>query len=200
MKKSPVPIAAIRDAVRRKSVGLSFTTNFSIFNRTASGSGADEDAEQVANGGGENGSAAGSAANGGGEPGDADFDEDQELQPPSYRNRQDSAPRENDDTPSPAMSIRNNRTSYVEPPEPPLPPPGGLLEAATKNVQGKMREMMETFHEVTQSHVSEPVFLHYCMDSWVQKGRAAGARTRFLSFACANIEERHTHTCITHVS
>lgn len=184
MKKSPVHIAAIRDAVRRKSVGLSFTTNFSIFNRTASGSGADEDAEQIANGGGENGSAAN-----GGEPGDADFDEDHELQPPSYRNRQDSAPRDNDDASSPAMSIRNNRTSYVEPPEPPLPPPGGLLEAATKNVQGKMREMMETFHEVTQSHVSEqPVFYISDWQSWMAGGRAALARTRFFSFACATAQ------------
>lgn len=163
MKKSPVPIAAIRDAVRRKSVGLSFTTNFSIFNRTASGSGADEDAEQIANGGGEAAIAA-TAAAANGEPGDADFDEDQELQPPSYRARQDSVPRDNEDAPSPAMSIRNNRKSYVEPPEPPLPPPGGLLEAATKNVQGKMREMMETFHEVTTSHVSCWLFFTWVMD------------------------------------
>lgn len=148
MKKSPVPIAAIRDAVRRKSVALSFTkSNFSIFNRGASGSGADEDTEN-SSGVGE----PGEPGSGGDNGGDVDFHDDAELHQ-QYRDREDSAPRENDESPSAGM-IRNARTSYVEPPEPPLPPPGGLLEAATTNVQGKMREMMETFHEVTTSHVS----------------------------------------------
>lgn len=152
MKKSPVPIAALRDAVRRKSVGLSFTTNFSIFNRATSGSGADDDPDQAA-------LQAAAAANGGDGTGatgasgaDDDFqDDDQELSS-SYRSREDSVPREND-APSPALGRPVRSTSYIEPPEPPLPPPGGLLEAATKNVQGKMKEMMETFHEVTTSHV-----------------------------------------------
>lgn len=150
MKKSPVPISALRDAVRRKSVGLSFTTNFSIFNRTASGSGAEDDPDQPTSSGSGTMAGEGSTATAASSTGDDDDDE-QELQRPS-RMRQDSAPRENEDSgASPAAAIRNARVSYVEPPEPPLPPPGGLLEAATKNVQGKMKEMMETFHEVTTS-------------------------------------------------
>ncbi|KAJ8524177.1 hypothetical protein ON010_g16941 [Phytophthora cinnamomi] len=44
MKKSPVAaMSNIRDAVRRKSVGLSFTTNFSIFSRSASSTGEDSE-------------------------------------------------------------------------------------------------------------------------------------------------------------
>lgn len=150
MKKSPVPISALRDAVRRKSVGLSFTTNFSIFNRTASGSGGDEDPDAPS---GASSSAAPGSEGSATTAGADDDDDDQELPRPS-RMRQDSVPRENEESggSSPAM-IRNVRTSYVEPPEPPSPPPGGLLEAATKNVQGKMKEMMETFHEVSTSHV-----------------------------------------------
>lgn len=127
MKKSP--IGNIREAVRRKSVGLSFTTNFSIFGRSTS-SGGEED-----------------------RPGDGDGDEDEEQgEVARYnRSREDSAPRDNDqEASSPAVGSRN---SYVEPPEPPLPPPGGLIEAATVNVQGKMKSMMETFHEVTTSIV-----------------------------------------------
>ncbi|KAE9030691.1 hypothetical protein PF011_g478 [Phytophthora fragariae] len=136
MKKSPVAaMSNIREAVRRKSVGLSFTTNFSIFSRSASSTG--EDSEH-----------------GAGEDGD-DFND--ELDSSQYnRSREDSAPGEDDpdSSPSPAVSSRN---SYVEPPEPPLPPPGGLLEAATKNVQGKMQTLMETFHEVTTSHDDETI-------------------------------------------
>ncbi|KAE9017344.1 hypothetical protein PR002_g13416 [Phytophthora rubi] len=136
MKKSPVAaMSNIREAVRRKSVGLSFTTNFSIFSRSASSTG--EDSEH-----------------GAGEDGD-DFNDD--LDSSQYnRSREDSAPGEDDpdSSPSPAVSSRN---SYVEPPEPPLPPPGGLLEAATKNVQGKMQTLMETFHEVTTSHDDETI-------------------------------------------
>uniref|UniRef100_K3X063 FYVE-type domain-containing protein n=1 Tax=Globisporangium ultimum (strain ATCC 200006 / CBS 805.95 / DAOM BR144) TaxID=431595 RepID=K3X063_GLOUD len=163
MKKSPVPISAIRDAVRRKSVGLSFTkTNFSIFNRGASGSGADD---EVTGDGGETTPSHHES----GDPNDVDFHDDAELHQ-QYRDREDSArdDNDNDDTATSASgspaSIQNKRTSsYVEPPEPPLPPPGGLLEAATKNVQGKMKEMMETFHEVTTSHddpsIQSSVFL-----------------------------------------
>ncbi|GMF41975.1 unnamed protein product [Phytophthora fragariaefolia] len=116
------------------SVGLSFTTNFSIFSRSASSTGEDDRSER--------------------EDGE-DFHDD--LESSHYnRSREDSAPGEDDPdgSPSPAVS---SRSSYVEPPEPPLPPPGGLLEAATKNVQGKMQTLMETFHEVTTSHCS--VFL-----------------------------------------
>jgi hypothetical protein len=134
MKKSPVAaMSGIREAVRRKSVGLSFTTNFSIFSRGASSAGEDDRSEH-----------------GTGEEGD-DYNDDSESSHYN-RSRQDSAPGEDDpdSSPSPAVSSRH---SYVEPPEPPLPPPGGLLEAATKNVQGKMQTLMETFHEVTTSHV-----------------------------------------------
>ncbi|GMF65117.1 unnamed protein product [Phytophthora lilii] len=134
MKKSPVAaMSNIREAVRRKSVGLSFTTNFSIFSRGASSTGEDDRSEQEGD----------------------DFNDDSESSHYN-RSRQDSTPGEDDpdSSPSPAVSSRH---SYVEPPEPPLPPPGGLLEAATKNVQGKMQTLMETFHEVTTSHCS--VFL-----------------------------------------
>lgn len=129
MKKSPVAaIGNIREAVRRKSVGLSFTS-ISIFGRSAS-SGGEGDGE-----------------------GDADADDDGEG-PRFNRSREDSAPRESDPPePSPSVGSGSRKSSYVEPPEPPLPPPGGLLEAATVNVQGKMKSMMETFHEVTTSIV-----------------------------------------------
>ena len=130
MKKSPVAaMSNIRDAVRRKSVGL----NFSIFARSVSSAGDDERSEH-----------------GTGEEGDDSHDE---LDSSHYdRSRQNSTPNDDeaDGCVSPALS---SRSSYVEPPEPPLPPPGGLLEAATRNVQGKMQTLMETLHEVTTSHV-----------------------------------------------
>ncbi|KAI9922103.1 hypothetical protein PsorP6_000520 [Peronosclerospora sorghi] len=130
MKKSPVAaMSNIREAVRRKSVGLSFTTNFSIFSRGPSSSaGEDERSEHE---------------------GDDLMDD---LESSQYsRSRLDSTAGDDDveSSPSPAVSSRN---SYVEPPEPPLPPPGGLLEAATKNVQGKMQTLMEALHEITESH------------------------------------------------
>ncbi|KAF1774441.1 Zinc finger, FYVE-related [Phytophthora cactorum] len=125
MKKSPVAaMSNIREAVRRKSVGLSFTTNFSIFSRGASSTGEDDRSEHEGD----------------------DYNDDSES---SRYNRSRQAR-----SPSPAVS---SRSSYVEPPEPPLPPPGGLLEAATKNVQGKMQTLMETFHEVTTSHDDETI-------------------------------------------
>ncbi|KAH7492339.1 uncharacterized protein KRP23_1249 [Phytophthora ramorum] len=135
MKKSPVAaMSNIRDAVRRKSVGLSFTTNLSIFSRSTSSTGKDDRSEHG---------------------GDDDYNDDSESSHYS-RSRKDSTPGEDDPdgSPSPAVSSRH---SYVEPPEPPLPPPGGLLEAATKNVQGKMQTLMETFHEVTTSHDDETI-------------------------------------------
>ncbi|CAI5701938.1 unnamed protein product [Peronospora effusa] len=138
MKKSPVAaMSNIRDAVRRKSVGLSFTTNFSIFSRSTSSTGEDDRSEQ-----------------GMGEEGD-DYNDDVESSH-SNRSRVDSTPGEDDvdSSSSPAVS---SRSSYVEPPEPPLPPPGGLLEAATKNVQGKTQTLMETLHEVTTSHDDETI-------------------------------------------
>ncbi|DAZ99607.1 TPA: hypothetical protein N0F65_001435 [Lagenidium giganteum] len=129
-----MPIATLREAVRRKSVGLSFTSNFpSIFNRSTT-SNSDREEERTA--------------------GDAD-EEFQDGEPVKYtRNREDSYP---ENAEPGASSPAVTRTSYVEPPEPPLPPPGGLLEAAAKNVQGKMKEMMETFHEVTTSHDDESI-------------------------------------------
>lgn len=139
MKKSPVAaMSNIRDAVRRKSVGL----NFSIFTRSTSSTGDDDRSEH-----------------GTGEEGDDSHDE---LESSHYdRSRQNSTPNEDeaDSCVSPAVS---SRSSYVEPPEPPLPPPGGLLEAATKNVQGKMQTLMETLHEVTTSHVRQ-VDVWFCL-------------------------------------
>lgn len=86
MKKSPVAaMSNIREAVRRKSVGLSFTTNFSIFSRSASSTG--EDSEH-----------------GTGEDSE-DFNDD--LDSSHYnRSREDSAPGEDDPdgSPSPAVS------------------------------------------------------------------------------------------------
>ncbi|KAG2855956.1 hypothetical protein PC113_g12007 [Phytophthora cactorum] len=134
MKKSPVAaMSNIREAVRRKSVGLSFTTNFSIFSRGASSTGEDDRSEHEGD----------------------DYNDDSESSRYN-RSRQGSVAGEDDpdSSPSPAVS---SRSSYVEPPEPPLPPPGGLLEAATKNVQGKMQTLMETFHEVTTSHDDETI-------------------------------------------
>lgn len=136
MKKSPVAaMTNIREAVRRKSVGLSFTTNFSIFSRGTGSVGEDDRSEHEGEGDDDNDESEGSHCN---------------------RSRQNSTPGEEDadSSPSPAMSSHN---SYVEPPEPPLPPPGGLLEAATKNVQGKMQTLMETLHEVTSSLDDETV-------------------------------------------
>lgn len=103
MKKSPVAaMSNIRDAVRRKSVGLTFTTNFSIFSRSTGSTGEDDRSEQE---------------------GDDDIDEPESSQ--LERSGQDSTPRDDDadGSPSPAVSSRN---SYVEPPEPPLPPPSTL--------------------------------------------------------------------------
>ncbi|RLN45264.1 hypothetical protein BBJ29_003973 [Phytophthora kernoviae] len=142
MKKSPVAaMSNIREAVRRKSVGLSFTTNFSIFSRGTSSTGEDDRSEH---------GGTGTTTEGEGEE---DYNDDSES---SYnRSRQDSGLNDEDSSPSPAVS--SGRHSYVEPPEPPLPPPGGLLEAATKNVQGKMKTLMETFHEVTTSHDDESI-------------------------------------------
>ncbi|CAH0480314.1 unnamed protein product [Peronospora belbahrii] len=138
MKKSPVAaMSNIREAVRRKSVGLNFTTNFSIFSRSTGFVGEDDRSEH-----------------GTGEEGDDDNDD---MESSNYdRSRQDSTPGEDDadSSTSPAVS---SHSSYVEPPEPPLPPPGGLLEAATKNVQGKMQTLMETLHEITTSHDDETI-------------------------------------------
>lgn len=156
MRKSPVPInvGALRDAVKRKSVNLSFTTNFNIFGRSGSGSvgntsGGEDDEER----------------SGVHQPDDDQDDQDLTDHERSFRSRENSADAVQgaDNTePSPALS-KGSRHSYVEPPEPPLPPPGGLLEAATKNVQAKMKDLMETFHEVTTSLVRclshEPVAL-----------------------------------------
>jgi hypothetical protein len=127
MKKSPAAaIGNIREAVRRKSVGLSFTTSFSLFGRSTSSGG----------------------------EGDGDGEADEDDEGARYnRSREDSAPRESDNETAPSPAVSSRKDSYVEPPEPPLPPPGGLLEAATVNVQGKMKSMMETFHEVTTSIV-----------------------------------------------
>ncbi|RLN54142.1 hypothetical protein BBJ28_00016037 [Nothophytophthora sp. Chile5] len=144
MKKSPVAaMSNIREAVRRKSVGLSFTTNFSIFSRSASSTGEDDRSEH------------GNGTTTEGE-GDDYYNDDSESSHYS-RAREDSAPRDDDPDNSPSPAVGGSRHSYVEPPEPPLPPPGGLLEAATKNVQGKMKSLMETFHEVTTSHDDETI-------------------------------------------
>ncbi|KAJ0395057.1 hypothetical protein ATCC90586_008715 [Pythium insidiosum] len=150
MKKAPMPaigVGAIREAVRRKSVGLSFTTNFSLFNRSASGSTGDDDDSRSA--------AASTAEASDRKDSGADDDDldDSDLRHKRY-NRSDSYQGDelngtSDGQPSPV--INGQRTSYVEPPEPPSLPPGGLLEAATKNVQGKMKDLMETYHEVTTS-------------------------------------------------
>ncbi|TMW66151.1 hypothetical protein Poli38472_003916 [Pythium oligandrum] len=143
MKKSPRPnIGALRDAVRRKSVGLSFTSGLSIFNRKGSGStGEDDDARPSANGG-----------NGDSGTGEEDDGDDGESAHNRYRHRSDSFQPDPSDPEVPSPSVSSQRSSYVEPPEPPSLPPGGLLEAATKNVQGKMKDLMETYHEVTTSH------------------------------------------------
>ena len=126
MKKSPVAaMSNIRDAVRRKSVGLTF----SIFSRGPSSTGDDDRSEQ-----------------------EGDDSNDDSESSRYDRSRQNSTPIE-DETDSCVSPAVSSQSSYVEPPEPPLPPPGGLLEAATKNVQGKMQTLMETLHEVTTSHV-----------------------------------------------
>lgn len=151
MRKSPVPInvGALRDAVKRKSVNLSFTTNFNIFGRSGSGSvgntsGGEDDEER----------------SGVQQPDGDDDQDDQDMtdHERSFRSRENSAEAAqgaDNIEPSPAVS-KGSRHSYVEPPEPPLPPPGGLLEAATKNVQAKMKDLTETFHEVTTSLVRSP--------------------------------------------
>lgn len=134
MKKSPVAaMSNIREAVRRKSVGLSFTTNFSIFSRSTGSTCEDDRSEHE---------------------GDEDIDEIESTQ--HDRSRRNSTPLDNDADGSSSPS-GSTRSSYVEPPEPPLPPPGGLLEAATKNVQGKLQTIMETLHEVTTSHDDDTI-------------------------------------------
>jgi hypothetical protein len=154
-KKSPrtgiAGVGALREAVRRKSVGLSFTTSFGLFNRTPSGSTGEDDDSQTAAHRAANGSTASKSSNTAANIDEEGAEEDPDDSDSAKRYRSDSYPTDDQSSPS-TNGTNGNRTSYVEPPEPPSLPPGGLLEAATKNVQGKMKDLMETYHEVSTSH------------------------------------------------
>lgn len=152
MKKAPVSTGvggALRDAVRRKSVGLSFTS-MSLFGRIGTGSNADDEdsmtaANQVQR------AASSTTLSSSTNTTVADGSENGDEMDSTPRGKGARWNRSNSDSLQDADTDPIPVSVYIEPPEPPSLPPGGLFEAATKNVQGKMKDLLETYHEVTTS-------------------------------------------------
>ncbi|KAF0701212.1 Aste57867_8286 [Aphanomyces stellatus] len=145
----PDKIGAIRDAVKRKSVALagmkSVTSVTSFFGRTAS-------SQSDQSGSPPNGTRSGSI----------DYDDDELMSPQNRGSRHGSMDRHSGSMTriEKPMTLVGS-SSYTEPPEPYLPA-GGLLESATKNVQAKMVEILDIYHDTSScdgSSVECSVFL-----------------------------------------
>ncbi|OQS00086.1 ribosomal protein S6 kinase, partial [Thraustotheca clavata] len=124
-------VGAIRDAVRRKSVGLvGFNSVTTLFGRgtSATSNGSPSSTKESVT--------------------DYVEDDDENLLSPSAGNRGSrgsgdriSATKIEKPTTLVATSV------YVEPPEPRPPPPGGLVESVKVNVQSKMEEMLDLYRD-----------------------------------------------------
>ncbi|RHY33802.1 hypothetical protein DYB32_001399 [Aphanomyces invadans] len=134
----PDKIGAIRDAVKRKSVALagmkSVTSVTSFFNRGPSSQSEHSNGSPPTSGRPNSNS--------------IDYDDDEMIMSPQNRASRGAST----DRHSGSMTRVEKPTtlvgslSYTEPPEPYLPA-GGLLESATKNVQAKMIEMLDIYHD-----------------------------------------------------
>ncbi|CAK4477321.1 unnamed protein product [Aphanomyces euteiches] len=134
----PDKIGAIRDAVKRKSVAFSGMKSVTSMTSSFFGRSTSTNSETS------NGSppvSARSLSN------SIDFDDEDLTSPQNRLSRHGSMDRHSGSM----VKIEKPMTlvgssSYVEPPEPYLPA-GGLLESATKNVQAKMIEMLDIYHD-----------------------------------------------------
>lgn len=145
----PITVNVFRDVVRSKGIGLSISGNItSIINRTiptTSGSFSKE----------KRSSATSSVTSVSQESLDLNDDDERRMQ----LLRKNSQPRYVPDQPSLVGSDEDDTYGYSEPPSPPAPPPGGLLEAASINVQSKMSEMMQMSCQVATCTVEDaPIY------------------------------------------
>nr|CCA22746.1 ribosomal protein S6 kinase putative [Albugo laibachii Nc14] len=137
----PITVGVFRDVVRSKGIGLSISGNItSIINRTIPTTSSSFSKEKRS-------SATSSVTSVSQESLDLNDDDERRMR----LLRKNSQPKSVLDRESLGISDQDDTYCYDEPPSPPAPPPGGLFEAASINVQSKMSELMQISCQVATS-------------------------------------------------